>query len=141
MSAWSFEHSVDVAVEPEVAWHFWTNVANWRFDPSLEWVTLEPGFVAGAKGVTKPRGADPIVWSIPHTGKGDATIEMLFPGALVTFQWTFRPAGTGRTRITQAVTLSGPQANDYTGLAESQLAEGIPQGMRKLAQEIERASG
>ena len=64
MSVWSFEHSVEATVAPDTAWRFWTTVSNWTFDPSLEWVALEPAFVTGAKGVTKPRGADPVAWCI-----------------------------------------------------------------------------
>jgi hypothetical protein len=138
---WSFQHSVEAAVATGDAWRFWTDVTNWTFDTSLEWVRLAPSFVAGAKGVTKPRGADPVEWSVRDAGGGQATIEMAFPGALVSFHWTFEPCGSRRTRITQAVALSGPQADEYTALAESHLAKGIPEGMRRLAAEMERAAG
>ncbi|HEX2523113.1 MAG TPA: SRPBCC family protein [Terriglobia bacterium] len=137
MSVWSFQHSVEAAVAPDTAWRFWTTVSNWTFDTSLEWVTLEPAFVTGAKGVTKPRGADPVAWSVRDVADGHATIEMTFPGAVVAFHWSFLPTTPGCTRITQHVTLSGPQAGDYIGLAESQLARGIPEGMRRLAKVIE----
>jgi hypothetical protein len=90
---WSIEHSVEAAVDLESAWRFWTNVSNWRFDPSLEWVTLEPGLVTGAKGVTKPRGGDPIEWLVRDTELGRATIEMGFPGALVSFSVDIHTSG------------------------------------------------
>ena len=137
MSVWSFEHSVEATVAPDTAWRFWTTVSNWTFDPSLEWVALEPAFVTGAKGVTKPRGADPVAWCIRDVADGHATIEMTFPGAVVAFHWSFLPSSPGCTRITQQVMLSGPQAGDYIGLAESHLARGIPEGMRRLAKVIE----
>jgi hypothetical protein len=42
------------------------------------------------------------------------------------------------TQITQEVTIVGPEVEKYVPLAESQLAAGIPQGMRQLAEAIER---
>jgi hypothetical protein len=138
--AWSFEHTVEAAVGKDLAWRFWTNVSNWAFDTSLEWVRLEPGFVAGAKGVTKQRGADPVEWSIREVEDGHATIEMTFPGALVSFRWTFEAMGPGRTRMTQVVALSGPKAEGFSEMAEGHLAKGIPEGMRKLVEEVERTA-
>lgn len=135
MSLWSLEYSVEAAASPDKAWRYWTDVSNWAFDASLEWVTLQPGFVAGAKGVTKPRGADPVEWSVRDAEDGRATIEMVFPGALVSFRWSFEAAGPGRTRITQLVRLSGPQAEEYSAQAE-ELAHTLPEGMRKLAEAI-----
>ena len=138
MSGWSFEHSVHAAVAPDVAWRFWTDVGNWLFDTSIEWVKLEPGFVTGAKGLTKPRGADPLEWTVRDVGDHRAAIEMLLPDATVTFRWSFEPDATGGTRITQQATLSGPNAANYIGIADSELASGIPQGMQKMAEMIER---
>ena len=115
-------------------------MSNWAFDTSLEWVRLEPGFVAGAKGVTKQRGADPVEWSIREVEDGHATIEMTFPGALVSFRWTFEAMGPGRTRMTQVVALSGPKAEGFSEMAEGHLAKGIPEGMRKLVEEVERTA-
>src|SRR6266571_4992649 len=70
MGEWTFEHSVQAHVTPEVAWAFWTDVRNWRFDPSLESVELDGPFAAGARGVTKPRGGEPIEWSIREAAPG-----------------------------------------------------------------------
>ena len=133
MSEWAFEHSVQAQVTPDVAWAFWTDVHNWRFDPSLESVDLDGPFAAGARGVTKPRRGEPIEWSIREAAPGLAVIELPLPGALVEFHWTFAPV-EGGTRITQRVTLSGAGSGQYLGVAESQLAVGIPEGMRKLAE-------
>jgi hypothetical protein len=137
VSEWAFEHSVQAQVTPEKAWAFWTNVRNWSFDPSLESVELDGPFVAGARGVTKPRRGDPIEWSIREAAPGHAVIEIQLPGALVAFHWTFAPA-EGGTRITQRVTLSGAGSGQYLGVAESQLAIGIPEGMRRLAEVMGR---
>ena len=137
--AWSFEHSVEAAASVEAAWRFWTDVSNWRFDRSVESVTVEPAFEPGARGVTRQRGASPVAWSIREAADRHAVIEMELPGALVVFEWSFEPAGPDRARITQRVTLSGPQARDYVDMADAHLAKGIPEGMRTLAEVLGRA--
>ncbi len=139
VSEWVFEHTVEARVTPEAAWAFWTTVSNWAFDTSLESVMLDGPFMAGAKGVTILSGGQALEWRIRDASPGHAIIEMQIPGAVVAFQWTFLP-GEGGTRITQRVTLSGPGAGQHIGVAESQLAVGIPQGMRKLAELMEQAS-
>ena len=138
MTTWSFVHEVEAAAEPEQAWAFWTDVSNWRFDPSLESVTLEPGFVTGARGVTRPRGGEAIEWLLRDVGERSAHIEIDLPGALVTFRWSFEAIRPGFTRIRQAASLSGPRAADYVEQAQTALASGIPEGMRRLAEEIGR---
>ncbi len=54
---------------------------------------------------------------------------MELPGAAVRFEWRFREAGPAATRMSQSVTLAGPRASDYVGIAESELPKGIPPGM------------
>lgn len=134
--AWTFEHSVHAHVAPEEAWAFWTDVSNWTFDTSLESVTLDGPFAAGTRGVTRPRGGDAIAWLIREAGSGHACIEIQLPGASVEFYWTFA-AADGGTQITQRVNLWGPGADLYIDVAATQLANGIPEGMRKLSEAME----
>jgi hypothetical protein len=141
MADWFFEHGETAGVPCEIAWASWTDVANWSFDPSIEWVRLDGPFAAGTRGTTKPRNGDSLSWLIREASPGRATIELELPGALVRFDWRFAEAGPAATRITQSVTLEGVKASDYVGLAESQLAAGIPLGMRRLVAEMEKALG
>jgi hypothetical protein len=120
------------------AWAFWTDVSHWTLDRSVEWVRLDGPFAAGTNGLTKPRDAEPIRWRIQDATPGRATIEIELPGAVVRFEWRMVAAGE-ETRITQSVTLSGARAEDYVALAESQLKSGIPEGMRTLAEAMEKA--
>ena len=68
MGDWSFRHSVVARVGPQDAWAFWTNVSNWKLDPSLEHVQLDGPFAAGTRGVSKPRGSEPLSWLIREVG-------------------------------------------------------------------------
>ncbi len=131
---WEFEHSVDCQVSKDFAWRFWTDVPNWTLDTSVESVTLDGPFAAGAKGVTKPHGGDPIKWRIAEVqDRSGAIIEVALPGASVQFHWRFEDAADGGVRMTQRVTLEGERAADYVEEIK-QLEWGIPQGMQKMAE-------
>ena len=135
-----FEHSIECPVSRDFAWRFWTDVSNWAFDVSVESVTIDGPFAAGAKGVTKPRGGDPIEWRLVEVqDRSAATFEIALPGATTWFYWRYEDAAGGAVRITQRVTLEGARAADYAeGMA--MLESGIPQGMRKLAEVMARAA-
>src|SRR5262245_33854265 len=108
-----FEHHVEVQVGRDFAWRFWTDVANWAFDPSVESVELDGPFAAGAKGVTKPRGQAPIEWRLVEVqDRSGALIEIPLPGATISFRWRYEDAAGGAVRITQRVTLKGERAAD-----------------------------
>jgi hypothetical protein len=141
LSDWAFEHSVLSRVTPEAAWAFWTDVSNWMFDPSVKSVKLDGPFAAGARGVTEPSGgAERIEWYIREAGPGHALIEIPLPGAVAAFRWTFVGV-EGGTQITQRVTLSGADSDQYLDVAESKLRAGILEGMGKLAQLMQCRSG
>jgi len=136
--AWSFEHSVLARVPLEDAWSFWTDVGHWSLDTSVEWVRLDGPFAAGTYGTTKPRAGEPIRWLIEEAETGRATIRIDLPGALVRFDWSFIAETRTATRLTQRVALTGEKASDYLAIAQSELAAGIPLGMAKLAEAMER---
>jgi hypothetical protein len=135
-----FEHSVECPVSRDFAWRFWTDVSNWTLDVSVESVTIDGPFAAGAKGVTKPRGGDPIEWRLVEVrDRSAATIEIALPGAITRFYWRYEDAAGAAVRITQRVRLEGDRAADYSeGMA--MLEKGIPQGMQKMAEEMTRAA-
>jgi hypothetical protein len=138
---WKFEHSVECHVGREFAWKFWSNVDNWAdIDPAIESVTIDGPFVAGAKGITKPPGQEPIHWVLADVADGRrAVVEISLPGALSRFYWLFEDATDGSTRITQTAVVDGERAGDYAEGA-AMLENGIPQGMEKLAQGIIKAA-
>jgi hypothetical protein len=135
-----FEHSIEIPVNRDFAWEYWTNVANWMFDTSVETVALDGPFEAGANGVTKPRGLTPIQWKLVEVeAPSAALIEIPLPDAAARFRWSFEDAATSGVRITQRVTLEGARAADYEQ-AMAGLVGGIPQGMQKMAEVITKAA-
>ncbi|HVF90705.1 MAG TPA: SRPBCC family protein [Blastocatellia bacterium] len=131
---WEFEHTVETAADRAFAWRFWTDVSNWAFDTSIEWVRLEGPFASGTKGATKSPGLDPVHWVLRDVrAEEGAAVEMALPEATLRFQWSFREAAEVGTRITQRVTLAGPGAAVFVEQAAKEFERGIPEGMQKLA--------
>jgi hypothetical protein len=131
---WEFEQTVETAANRAFAWSFWTDVSNWAFDTSIEWVRLEGPFASGTKGATKSPGLALVHWTLRDVrAEEGATVEMPLAEARLEFQWTFQETVEGGTRITQRVTLAGPGADIFVEQAAKEFERGIPEGMRKLA--------
>jgi len=132
----TFEHHIECAVEPEVAWMFWSNPRNWALDSDLAAVELHGPFASGSEGITESRSAGKICWKLRSVEKGkSAVIEVPLADGVADFHWRFDACQHG-TRITQRVSLEGPRAEAYFDLLKS----GIPAGMAKLAQAIESSA-
>jgi hypothetical protein len=136
---WSFEHSVLCAVSTEFAWEFWTDVRTWALDVDVESVELDGDFAAGTHGVTLSRSSGRIEWRIAEVQPGRAVLEFAAPCVVARFVWTFENQGDG-TKITQRAELSGNDAAQYIASFGKRLQTGIPVGMRKLCDAMERTT-
>jgi len=138
--AWTLEHSIECDASPEFAWAFWTDVQNWRMDADVDSIEIDGPFAAGTRGRTYSKSSGRIEWRIAEVGPGRAVIEFPLAGAVGRFDWTFEDAA-GRARLTQRCTLEGEQAATYAAAIGPALQAGVPAGMKKLADSIERAAG
>src|SRR5436190_6787548 len=68
----------------------------------------------------------------------EATIEMQLTEAILSFHWAFENLSEDRTRITQRLVLSGPNAKSFVAQANI-LEQSAPAGMKTLVAAIERA--
>ena len=137
---WDFQHSVETKAKRDFAWGFWTDVTNWAFDTSVEWVRLEGPFASGTKGATKSPGMDPVYWVLTEVQpEKEATIEISLDDATFQFHWRFEDLNGGGTRITQRASFTGANADAFAQHGAPEFERGIPAGMAKLVSEIERA--
>src|ERR1700756_724132 len=136
---WSFEHSVECNVERGYAWQFWTNVSNWPLgDSSVESATIDGPFQSGAKGSTKPRGAEAVQWQLEDIYDGRRAVVVIhLSGAALRFAWQFEDSGVRSVRMTQRVSIEGERAQDYVSTAAPEMEKGMPAGMRRLADAME----
>jgi hypothetical protein len=134
--AWQFQHSVACKATREFAWNYWTNIENWN-DPPAKF-HIDGPFRIGSRLTTSLPGQT--LKSVIREFKANrgATLEMALPDAILCFQWTFDDLPEDRTRITQRLVLSGPNAPSFVEQARM-LEEGTPAGMNKLAGSIETA--
>ena len=131
-----FAHVVECGVPREFAWAYWTNIGNWD-DPPAQF-RLDGPFRAGARLTTVLPGEE-LHWVIREVEAGfGALIEMELAGAVVGISWRFEGTSDESTRISQAMSLSGEGAAALLGQARV-FAANMPDGMRKLAQAMERS--
>jgi hypothetical protein len=134
---WEFEHSVETPASRDFAWRYWTDVANWAFDTSIEWVRLDGPFASGTAGATKSPGLDTVHWVLKDVrAEKEATVEMTFAEAIMRFHWRFEDLAQGGTRMTQRATLTGSNTESFIETIAPEFERGIPQGMQRLATEI-----
>ncbi len=136
------EHVVDCEAPRETAWRVWTDVSNWpKVDAAVESVELDGPFAAGARGRTATRGAGAVEWSIAEVDEGArALIEISGPGAELWCEWRFDERGGGGSRIAQGVWVTGERADEVREHVLADLAQNMPEGMRRLADFIDRSS-
>ena len=130
------EHSIEVEVSTPFAWQFRTDVANWNDPPAS--FHLDGPFNIGSRLTTSLPGQT--LHSVIRDLKADreATIEMQLTDAILSFHWAFENLSEDRTRITQRLVLSGPNAKSFVAQANI-LEQSAPAGMKTLVAAIERA--
>ena len=134
--AWQFQHSVDCNTPRQFAWDYWTNIANWNDPPAR--FHLDGPFDVGSQLTTSLPGQTLRSVIRDVIADREAIIEMQLPDAILSFHWKFENLSEHRTRITQWLVLSGPEAKSLVPRA-STLEESAPEGMKKLVAAIERA--
>jgi hypothetical protein len=136
---WKFEYSIDCHAAAQFAWAYWTNISNWS-DPPAEF-ELDGPFAPGSRLTTKLPGREPLQSVIRTVTAGrEATIDMQLPGAVLSFYWRFEGLSAEEsTRLTQRLTLSGADAQDYVKDV-SVFERTVPDGMRRLAETISSAA-
>ena len=138
--AWAFEHSIECNVPKEFAWHFWTDVCNWKIDADVESVELNGPFTNGSQGVTITHSAGRIEWRIVGVkAESEAVLEVPLSGATVRFRWTFQDLN-GRTRITQHISTEGEKASSLAEMMAATFESGVPAGMKTLCESMLKAA-
>jgi hypothetical protein len=64
---------------------------------------------------------------------------MQLEGTMLTIEWRFDPLSERRTKITQAIVLSGDNAAAYREQVEAEFRPGLADGMRRIAREMAAA--
>jgi Polyketide cyclase / dehydrase and lipid transport. len=134
-AVWEFAHSVECAVPREVAWAYWTNAENWDDPPAR--FEFDGPFAVGTrlKTILPRQELESVIRQVVEGHS--ARIEMDVMSAVLAFDWRFEELDGKRTKITQSIRLSGGGAAAMVEQAKM-LEHGVPQGMQKLAGNMER---
>ncbi|HKA21591.1 MAG TPA: SRPBCC family protein [Blastocatellia bacterium] len=138
---WELKHSVIANASLQMVWAWHSNVDNWaRFEgDAVESITLDGPFQAGTRITTKMPGQEPRISTLTEVEPpGRSVIQMELPEAVLRFAWTFEELSDSQTRMTQHITLEGPNAEAYVATMEEFFAPNIGKGMARIAEEIAR---
>ena len=131
----TLEHSVDVPVGVAFAWKFRTDVATWDDPPAT--FALDGPFADGATGTTSTPGQPLLTWRVRDVRPQHSfTIEMQLEGAVCAAEWRFDAVSGGRTKMTQRLSLSGPNAVRYREQFEIGFGSNLADGMKRVAAAI-----
>jgi hypothetical protein len=130
---WSFEHTVETKAAPEAVWALWSDVSGWSsWDDDIEWATLEGPFLAGSRGVLKPKGVPPGAFELVSVVPGKSyTVEQRL--RVVTLRFHHDLAEGPPTRFTHGVTVSGVLWPVFVAAFGRRMKKNFPAIMRQLA--------
>ena len=111
-----FEYSrtVTTTASPQSVWALWSDTTTWPdWDPAVEAVALDGGFVAGATGTMTLGGGIEVPVTLEVVEDGARYLDRLDMGELVIrIDHVVVPASSGDSEITVSTTIEGPGADD-----------------------------
>jgi len=131
---WKFEYAVECEAPRELAWKYWTNPENWDDPPAR--FEFDGPFAVGTRIKTLLPGQtlESLIQAV-ESGR-EATIQLAYGEARISFAWRFEGVTAARTRISQRIELAG--TSDKALVEQAKVFEKTaPAGMRKLKQRIE----
>jgi hypothetical protein len=131
---WKFEYAVECEAPQEFAWKYWTNPENWDDPPAR--FEFDGPFSAGTriKTILPGQTLESVIQGVEF-GR-EATIQLAYGEARISFEWRFKEVTAARTRVSQRIELSGTR--NTVLLEQAKVFEKTaPAGMQKLKQRIE----
>ncbi|HEV2953699.1 MAG TPA: SRPBCC family protein [Candidatus Dormibacteraeota bacterium] len=139
---WEYEHSIESGAPVGVIFAIFEEVEKWpEWNPGVERMEIDGPFRSGTSGRMTMPGEAPIetklVWVDPAAGFEDET-EIPGAGVVVRVRHTLKPLEAG-TRITYAVSITGPMADSLGPEIGPQITADFPQVMSALCERAEAA--
>ncbi len=139
----NYSHSIETPAAAAAVWPLYSEVSRWPlWDHEVQEVVLDGPFVAGTTGIMRISGQPLLPIHLtevtPNVSFSDET-AMPDAGIVITFVHTLTPLASGGTRITHAVTISGPAAATVGPQIGPGIVADIPEAMQALAHQAEAA--
>jgi Polyketide cyclase / dehydrase and lipid transport len=144
MTLTTFKRALDTTATPAVIWNIWTDTATWNtWNPDVQSVHLDGPFASGVTGTmtTKSGGTHRIRIEGVEAGRSFRLETAAMPLTRFVFRCEIAPSGSGRTEISQSITMEGPLAPIFSRMAGNQIANSFPALLRGLAAAAESAPG
>ena len=135
---WSTQATARTKARPEDVWRLWTDVAGWnRWDDDVQSSRLDGAFVAGARGLLKPKRGPAARFVLTHVEPCVAfTNRSKLPLATLEFVHVLAIDG-GETVVTHRVVMTGPLTFLFRRLVGTGIARGLPAAVARLARAAE----
>jgi len=133
------ERSVETSASPQAVWKLWSDTSTWQdWNPDVQAMTLNGPFAAGTTGTMKTKqGTRQIVLSDVVPGRSFRLETTVIPLTRFLFDCQVAAGPSGKTRVSQAVTVGGPLGGLVGGMMGKQVADTFPALLQGLARKAE----
>ena len=133
------ERSVETSASPQAVWKLWSDTSTWQdWNPDVQAMTLSGPFAAGTTGTMKTKqGTRQIVLSDVVPGRSFRLETTVIPLTRFLFDCQVAAGPSGKTRVSQAVTVGGPLGGLVGGMMGKQVADTFPALLQGLARKAE----
>jgi hypothetical protein len=133
------ERSVETTASPEAVWRLWSDVNTWQdWNPDVQSMTLNGPFAAGTTGSMKTKqGTRQVVLSQVVPGRSFRLETTVIPLSRFLFDCQVASGASGKTRVSQAITVGGPLGGLVGGMMGKQIANTFPALLQGLARKAE----
>ena len=137
------ERSVETSASPQALWKLWSDTSTWQeWNPDVQSMTLNGPFANGTTGVMQTKqGTRQIVLSDVVPGRSFRLETTVIPLTRFAFDCKIAAAASGKTTVSQAVTVGGPLGGIVGGMMSKQIADTFPPLLRGLARKAEASEG
>ena len=111
---WHCEHSVETSASPEAIWQLFRDVGGWKaWNSGIEEISIAGPFVEGTQFLMKPPGQDAFTSQLICVLENERFDDETVVGDVrVVVEHRIQALAPGRTRITYAASVEGPDAEE-----------------------------
>lgn len=137
------ERSVETTASPQAVWKVWSDTPTWQeWNPDVQSMALNGPFATGTTGVMKTKqGTRQIVLSDVAPGRSFRLETSVIPLTRFIFDCKVAAGPSGRTTVSQSVTVGGPLGGIVGGMMSKQIADTFPPLLQGLARKAEANEG
>ena len=137
------ERSVETTASPQAVWKVWSDTPTWQeWNPDVQSMALNGPFATGTTGVMKTKqGTRQVVLTDVAPGRSFRLETSVIPLTRFIFDCKVAAGPSGKTTVSQSVTVGGPLGGIVGGMMSKQIADTFPPLLQGLARKAEANEG